>query len=127
VRYLLDTEAFLKFINDDNLGRSARQIIANPQHAIYLSYVSVWEMAIKATINKLTIPPNLVEFVNHHMEVNNFTLLNLKLEYTQRLTTLPLHHKDPWDRMIIAQAFEEKLPIIGSDAIFVQYGVQHIW
>ena len=128
MNYLLDTHTFLWFINDDEaLSVSAKALIENPENTIYLSIVSLWEMVIKVSLGKLDIPSPFTEFVVNQLRENNISLLEIKPEHTGLVATLPFHHRDPFDRLIIVQPLNEKLPIIGKDEIFDQYGVQRQW
>ncbi len=126
--YLLDTHAFLWFINDDlSLSDTARAIIENPEHAIYLSIASVWEMSIKISLEKLRLPSPFADFIDMQLHQNHFRLLEIKTKHAAMLLTLPFHHRDPFDRMLIAQAQTENMPIISRDAAFDAYDVERYW
>ena len=126
--FLLDTHTFLWFINDDaTLSATAKRLIEDPQNVIYVSVVSLWEMAIKVSLGKLEMPASFTEFVVNQMNENNLSLLPVKAEHTGIVATLPFHHRDPFDRLIIAQSLHENLPIIGVDQVFDAYGVQRRW
>lgn len=126
--YLLDTHAFLWFINDDKaLSRTAKVLIEDSQNVIYLSIASIWEIAIKVSLGKLEVPSPFNTFINEQLHENSITVLEIKVEHTGRIVELPLHHRDPFDRLIIAQALNDTLPIIGKDDIFDRYGVKRHW
>src|SRR5260221_5290389 len=114
--YLLDTHASLWFINDDDgLSASAKALIENPDNIIYLSIVSLWEIAIKVSLGKLEVPSPFTKFMNEQLRENNIALSAIKIEYASIVATLPFHHRDPYDRLIIAQALTDDLPVIGND------------
>lgn len=126
--YLLDTHTFLWFINDDpSLSAAARATIEDADSLIYLSVASLWEMAIKFSLGRLVVPAPFTDFFDDQLRKNTIRLLNIKIEHTGIVAMLPFHHRDPFDRLIIAQSQSENLPIIGKDEIFDAYGVQRHW
>lgn len=126
--YLLDTHAFLWFVNDDDaLSANARALIEAPENIIHLSIASLWEIAIKVSLGKLEAPSPLQDFLQTQLRANNITLSTLKIEYIGLVATLPFHHRDPFDRLIIAQSLTDDLPIIGKDDVFDTYGVKRYW
>lgn len=128
MRYLLDTHTFLWFINDDMaLSGHAKGLIEHPDHDIYLSVVSIWEMAIKISLGKLALPTPFEDFITSQIANNNITLLDIKIVHATGILGLPFHHRDPFDRLILAQAQYEKLTIIGNDSIFSNYGIPIVW
>lgn len=128
MKYLLDTHTFLWFINDDEaLSTTAKALIEDPENSVYLSIASVWEMAIKVSLGKLVVPTPFSEFVMKQLEENGITLLEIKTEHAGLVSTLPFHHRDPFDRMIIVQSLNEKMPVIGKDEAFDLYKVQRHW
>lgn len=128
MNYLLDTHAFLWFINDDpTLSIIAKSLIEDPENRILLSFASIWEMAIKVSLNKLVIPPQFDEFIDKQLQENYFDLLDIKLHHVNALVTMPFHHRDPFDRLLIAQSQEENLPIISKDTIFDAYQIERYW
>ena len=128
MNYLLDTHTFLWFISDDKaLSANACQLIEATEHTILLSIASLWEMAIKVSLGKLAMPSPFITFMLDQLRENNIALLEIKAEHIGLVATLPFHHRDPFDRLIIAQAAIENLSIIGKDEIFDAYGVQRHW
>jgi len=128
MKYLLDTHAFLWFINDDSLlSARARSIVEIPESTIYLSVASIWEMAVKISLGKLNTPLPLAEFVDEQLWRNSISLLEIRTAHAGQIATLPFHHRDLFDRLIIAQSLIEELPIIGRDSIFDEYGVRRRW
>jgi PIN domain nuclease of toxin-antitoxin system len=128
VNLLLDSHAFLWFCqNDPSLSSRAKAIIEDPLNRKLLSLASCWEIAIKAGLGKLTLgEPSMSYFLNA-LARTGFDLLPLTLAHTTAVETLPLHHRDPFDRMLIAQAMAEAIPIISADVALDPYGVTRIW
>jgi PIN domain nuclease of toxin-antitoxin system len=128
MRVLLDTHSFLWFImGSGNLSTNARGLIENPANDRLLSVVSLWEIAIKTSIGKLTLAAPFDKLIPSQLKLNAIDLLNIKLDHLSMLTQLPFHHRDPFDRLITAQAQVEKLSIISIDAAFDAYGVNRLW
>ncbi len=126
--YLLDTHTFLWFINDDAaLSNTAKALIEDGQNTIYLSVASVWEMAIKVSLNKLQMPTPFADFIDEQLRKNDIALLGIKTQHTGVVVTLPFHHRDPFDRLIIAQSLSEDIPVIGRDTVFDTYQVKRYW
>ena len=127
MKYLLDTHAFLWFINGSiELSPKAKSIIQNPKNAIFLSIASFWEIAIKLNIGKLAIDMPFEE-MKKEADKNDFQILPIQYEDTHLLTTLELYHKDPFDRILISQAIQNNLVIITRDSNFDAYPVRIIW
>jgi PIN domain nuclease of toxin-antitoxin system len=128
MRVLLDTHTFLWFIEGEPLlSTSARQAIEDIANERLLSIASVWEIAIKISIGKLTLRDPLPSIIPRQLYDNDISLLNVSLAHVMRITNLPLHHRDPFDRLLIAQAIEEDLRLISVDAGFDSYGVTRLW
>ena len=129
--FLLDTHAFLWFVNDhSSLSPTAKSVIEDQQNLVYLSAASVWEMAIKSSLRKLDVPAPLQQFVESHMARNDFGILQITAEHAEAVAKLPFPesgHRDPFDRMIIAQAMCHDLTIISRDFALNDYPIQHIW
>lgn len=125
--YILDTHAYLWFISDDSrLSRSARKLIES-DGIFYLSICSLWEITIKSSLGKLKIKNHDIrELLEKQVVLNDFKILNISPSVLVTLHGLPFKHGDPFDRLIIAQALEGKMPVIGSDGIFKAYGVDLI-
>jgi len=129
MKNLLDTHSFLWFFNDDcNLSNNAKDAILNPENENFVSIVSIWELAIKMSIKKYFFDggmPALIKTIKN----NNFTILrSIKEEYVKIVKDLPFHHKDPFDRMIIATAIHEKMTLITADENIMQYNeVNKLW
>ena len=126
-RVLLDTNAFLYFINNDPvLGKTARDVLES-EVDLLISSVSLWEIAIKFSIGKLTLPDSFANFIPSQIQQNDIEILPVTLPYLEKVSTLPFYHKDPFDRLIIAQSLVDNLPITSSDSAFDLYGVKRIW
>lgn len=128
MKILLDTSTFLWFIaGDSQLDSYARHIIEEPSNERFLSVATIWEITIKASLGKLviTIPPSIL--IREHVWANGINLLAITPEQLDILHTLPYHHKDPFDRLLIAQAIQEGMPLITKDQTFNAYNVQVIW
>ncbi len=128
MKYLIDTNTLLWSVsNNPKLSKKAKEIYLNPKNEIYLSLTSVWELSIKIALKKLNINLPLKKFVDVHIVGNNIQILKINLNHIYIVEKLPFHHRDPFDRLIIAQAIEENMPIIGIDEIFDNYEIKRIW
>jgi PIN domain nuclease of toxin-antitoxin system len=128
MRLLLDTHSFLWFLLDDpKLSETAKGSIADPDNDIEISPASYWEIAIKISLNKYSLPEPYEQFMERELATNQFRILPIEPKHTATLTTLPFHHRDPFDRLIIAQAMVEQIPVISGDEAFAAYPVIRIW
>jgi PIN domain nuclease of toxin-antitoxin system len=126
-RILLDTNAFLYFINNDSaLTETAKNTIES-ETDLSISIASSWEIAIKFSIGKLTLPDSFENFIPAQLLKNDIEILPVNLRHLNKVSILPFHHKDPFDRVIIAQSAVENLAIVSSDAAFDSYGIERIW
>ena len=124
MRLLLDSHTFLWWVKDDPaLGRRARAVIADPDNECFLSHVSVWEMAIKASLGKLKLPSAVERFVVEHCAANSFQFLAITLAHIASVESLPFHHRDPFDRLLVAQARHENMTLVSRDLSLKAYGV----
>ena len=128
MRYLLDTHAFLWLAHQStSLSGQAREIMADSDNVLFLSLASIWELQIKAQIGRLELARPSVDIVREQQEVNQIQLLPIILEHIIALEDLPQHHQDPFDRMLIAQARHEDMPIITKDTKIAKYPVTILW
>ena len=128
MRYLLDTNALLWFLaGDEKLSGRAQQLIDNPSNEKFLSIVSLWEIAIKTGLGKLDLDKPFEQVFPERLDFNRIRILDIRVDSLVKLTTLPFHHRDPFDRLIIAQGLVEKLPIISVDRVFDAYGINREW
>jgi PIN domain nuclease of toxin-antitoxin system len=128
MKFLLDTQAFLWFVlNDHALSQVACDLIVDPLNNILFSPASYWEIAIKVSIGKYQIPENFETWMEHQIQFNELEILPIKVAHAAAILTLPFHHKDPFDRLLVAQALTEKIPIISVDAVLDNYAVTRYW
>ena len=127
MKALLDTHALLWWLSDDPaLSARARRAITAADNEIFVSAASAWEIAIKNKRGKLDIQ-NLLDRLPQEIEEEGFLVLPISIEHGLRAGALPEHHRDPFDRMLIAQAQAEQLPIVSNDTVFDSYGIKRIW
>lgn len=128
MRVLIDTHVFLWWVEGDRaLPAKARAALADQDNECLFSLVSAWELAIKAGLGKLKLAIPVRRYVTEHIAANGFRMLDIRMPHIGRVELLPPHHGDPFDRLLIAQALEEKLPIVTADPVFRDYGVKRIW
>lgn len=127
MRYLLDTQILLwVFGESDKLTTAATRIIKDQKNNLYVSKASFWEVAIKINIGKLTLPFELDVLVQETVS-NDIEILEIEMSHILKVVNLPLHHRDPFDRLIISQTIAEDIPVISSDDKFSLYGIKRIW
>ena len=128
MKALLDTSAFLWFIaGSERLSVKARNYIADFNNELILSVASLWEIAIKTSLNKLELLRPFDQLIPSQLEENAIEVLPIDLDHLSNIINLPFHHRDPFDRLIIAQGITEKIPVITSDSAFQKYPVNIIW
>jgi len=128
LRVLLDTHALLWWLSDDTaLTRPARKTIADTRNSIIVSAASAWEIATKVRLGKLPTANDLAADFSGHLDRDGFQLLAISAEHGVRAGLLPGPHKDPFDRMLIAQAQAENMPIVSNEILFESYGIRRIW
>lgn len=128
MRLLLDTHAFLWFILDDpQLSNTADTLIADPNNEVEISPASYWEIAIKISLGKYSLPEPYETFIEREIAANDFRILHIEPKHTAVLTGLPFHHRDPFDRLLIAQATVEGIPIVSNDPKFDKYAITRLW
>jgi PIN domain nuclease of toxin-antitoxin system len=128
MRLLLDTHAFLWWVEDaPQLSTKARSAIASADNECLLSFVSYWEMAIKSSLGKLALAKEIRRFIAEQLAANAFQPLGIEPRHIFRVAELPFHHRDPFDRLLVAQALEEDLSIVSRDRVFRSYGVARVW
>lgn len=128
MRFLLDTHSFLWWVHkDDRLSDTAREIISEEQNEIFVSVASAWEIAIKAGLGQLDIPRGPERFITRHTELNDFRVLPINLPHAFRVYELPDIHRDPFDRILVAQARAEDMPILTIDPEIARYPVETLW
>ena len=126
--YLLDTHALIWYLSEPSfISEKVKQCITPDSVPVCFSVASVWEMAIKISNGKLRLDVSLEEFLSTATRTYRLEVLSITTRHALRVTSLPFHHRDPFDRMLAAQAMEDGLTIVSCDAILDQYGVNRIW
>lgn len=125
MNYLLDTHSFLWWLTDSRqLSESARDVIGNNNNRLFISHASQWEIGIKVAIKRLKFPIDKMENI---IDDNGFEPLSITTPHIIQTVTLPQHHRDPFDRLLIAQAQCESLILLSKDNIFPKYDVDLLW
>ena len=128
MRLLLDTHTFIWFVIDSpKLSANVKYQIEDENNEKLISAASIWEIAIKQSTGKLYFGLPFRVLIEQQLSANSIELLNINLEHIEVVVTLPLHHRDPFDRIIIAQAIVEQLPILSADSAFDAYTIQRLW
>jgi len=128
-RVLLDTHSFLWWTSQHGarLSPKARDVIASDETEVLLSVVSAWELAIKASAGRIDIPDEIGRFVPRRVRRHDLRVLNVTLEHALRVASLPPIHRDPFDRLLVAQAQVEGIPLVTGDPAITRYDVETIW
>jgi PIN domain nuclease of toxin-antitoxin system len=128
MKVLLDTHTFLWWITDDpKLSLRAREIFADGNNELLLSAASGWEISIKVQIGRLRLPADPQHFIPDQLSINAIRSLPIQMNHVLHVSTLPNHHQDPFDRLSVAQAQLEELPILSADPQIGKYQVDVIW
>ncbi len=128
MRVLLDTHAFLWWITDsEKLSARARRVIAAADNEVFFSAASGWEIAIKARLGRVVLPEDPERFIPAQLDANGFQILPVHLRHALRVSALPDLHRDPFDRLLIAQAALEGLTILSGDKQLSGYSVKVVW
>ncbi|TAK28764.1 MAG: type II toxin-antitoxin system VapC family toxin [Chloroflexota bacterium] len=128
MRYLLDTHTFLWWIVDDpRLSPRVSAIIQDPNNEIWFSAASAWEIAIKAKLGRIKFEDDPVELIPQQVTANGFRNLPIQSDHALHVSRLALLHRDPFDRVLAAQALVEKMMLLTADQMMARYGVQVVW
>jgi PIN domain nuclease of toxin-antitoxin system len=128
VRILLDTHTLLWFyLGDPQLSATARRLIEDPANTKLVSPASYWELAIKISLGKYVLRESYDDFIQHAIVDNGFLILPVEPKHTGALISLAHHHKDPFDRLMVAQAQVEGIPLVSNDSLLDQYGITRLW
>jgi PIN domain nuclease of toxin-antitoxin system len=128
MKALLDTHAFLWWITDDvRLSPRARTVIADGDNELFFSAASGWKIAIKARLGKIQLPSDPASFVPKQLRINAVEPLAVQMTHALHVYLLPKHHRDPFDRILVAQAQVERMAIITADQQITQYAVEILW
>ena len=123
---LVDTQSFIWFIENDSRLPHSVKLLMEDSESLSVSVASFWEITIKASLGKLVIAENIADMMDKAL-LNGFKILPIEREHLIELSTLDFFHRDPFDRIIIAQSIAENMPIVSSDAVFQDYPVNCIW
>jgi PIN domain nuclease of toxin-antitoxin system len=127
MRLLLDTHTFIWYVTDNpKLSAHVKLLIEDENNEKLVSIASIWEMAIKHSIGRLNFSLPFMEFVGQQLTVSNIGLLEINLQHIEVVASRPLHHRDPFDRLIIAQSMAEQIPLLSVDAIFDAYAIARV-
>lgn len=128
MEYILDSHTLIWAVDDPTkLSRTAEALILDPNNVRLLSPATYWEMAIKVALGKLPLSLPYRQWMDKAMADLQLTILPITLEHSERVTILPFHHRDPFDRMLAAQALAGGIPLLSGDVIFDAYGVNRVW
>ena len=128
MRVLLDTHAFLWWIGDDpRLSERAREVLSDGDNDLVFSAASGWEIAIKARLGRLHVPGDLNTYLFRQLTENYTSVLPVHLSHALRVHALPDHHRDPFDRLLVAQAIVEEIPLLSADPRIARYPVEIVW
>ena len=128
MRILLDTHTLIWFFaGDSKLSTNARILIENEDNHRLVSIASIWEIAIKESKGNLNLSVPFQEYIGQKLSLENFNILNINLDHLNAIVTMPFHHKDPFDRLLIAQSMVEGIPILSKDSAFDAYSINRIW
>ena len=128
MKFLLDTQCWLWwFSQPEKLSAQAIEQIADETNELWFSVASVWEIGIKVAIGKLPLAEQIDDYIFARMTLLGAKSLEITASHALRAAALPLHHRDPFDRMLIAQAQDENMQIISADLMFNQYEVSLLW
>jgi PIN domain nuclease of toxin-antitoxin system len=128
MKVLLDTHAFLWLITgDDRLSENARQTFLNTENSLFFSAASLWEICIKKSLGKISLKDGWFQTIQAEMETNTIQWLPIEMTHSAEVTELPFHHRDPFDRMLIAQAIVEEMKLLSRDSPLSNYAIELIW
>ena len=128
MKALLDTHAFLWWISDDpRLSEKAKEIIADGRNELFFSAASGWEISIKAGLGRLEVPEDLQRFISDQLSRNAIQVLPIYLSHALHTGSLPVHHRDPFDRILVSQAILEQIPLLSADLQIPHYPVEVLW
>ena len=128
MRVLLDTHALLWLITGDKrLSKTSIKIFLNTDNRLYFSIISLWEICIKKSLDKISLKNNWLDIIQEEMKTNSIQWLHVAVSHCAKVIELPFYHRDPFDRMLIAQAMTEDLSILSRDNRFSAYDIKCIW
>jgi PIN domain nuclease of toxin-antitoxin system len=124
---LIDTNVLIWWMkNNRRLGRNAQALLRSGENSIWVSSASIWEICIKASLRRLTVPESFSEFAAEDLERGGFRRLDITFQHALAVRHLPLHHSDPFDRMLVAQAQHENLALLTADSALAAYRIRTV-
>lgn len=128
MKLLLDTHTFL-WLNDqpERLSEAAMKACSDPGNRLFLSIVSLWEIQIKQQLGKLALSIPWANMLQEQEQTNGLAILPIRIPHIQQLTKLPMHHRDPFDRLLLAQVQVEAMVFVSADQSIAPYGVNNVW
>jgi PIN domain nuclease of toxin-antitoxin system len=128
MKVLLDTHAFLWLISgDDRLSETAQKTFLNPGNILFFSAASLWEICIKMSLGKLSLKSGWLKTIENEMKINAIQWLSIEMTHCVKLINLPFHHRDPFDRMLVAQAIVDDMQLLSRDTRLASYEIKCIW
>ncbi len=128
MRLLLDSHAFIWAATlDERLSPKAKALLLDEGNDLFLSAASIWEMAIKTSLGKLVVTQPLEQTINEQIQINGLQVLNVEVAHALAVASLPWHHRDPFDRLLICQCRLERLTLLSRDSVMDAYGVERVW
>ena len=128
MKVLLDTHAFLWLISgDDRLSETAQKTFLNPGNILFFSAASLWEICIKMSLGKLSLKSGWLKTIENEMKINAIQWLSIEMTHCVKLINLPFHHRDPFDRMLVAQALVDDMQLLSRDTRLSSYEIKRIW
>lgn len=128
MKILLDTHALLWVLTGDKrLSKTAGKIFLDPENSLFFSMTSLWEISIKMSLGKLSLKRGWLKTIQDEMKINTIHWLPIEIAHCAELTKLPFHHRDPFDRMLIAQAMVEDMLLLSRDTRLSDYEINRIW
>jgi PIN domain nuclease of toxin-antitoxin system len=128
MRLLIDSQSLILYVDQDHLlSRAAHAAITDPSNDLLLSAATIWEIAIKVGLKKLSLSMPYKQWITKAMADLGVTVLPITVEYADAQAGLPSHHRDPFDRLLVAQAQLENLPLVSADPAFDPYGINRLW
>lgn len=128
MKVLLDTHAFLWLVTGDyRLSEMARQTFLNTENMLFFSAASLWEICIKISLGKISLKRGWLQTIQDEMVVNAIQWLPIEIPHCAELTKLPFHHRDPFDRLLIAQAMVEDMQLLSRDTHLSAYAIKRVW
>lgn len=128
MRHLLDAHALIWALDDpDKLGRRARIVLEDPANELVISVGTIWELSIKTGLKKLSLSLPYRHWMERALADLGLVVSTITLDFTERQIALQPHHRDPFDRLLVAQCLVESIPLVSADSVFDQYGIARVW